>query len=132
LPHAPGMEPLYRSLIAWQRADDLFFTIHRITRGFPRSERFELTSQIRRAALSVPTNIVEGSARFGSRERVQLPRTARASLVEPGYLMYVANRLEHLKSDVLESLEDQIRETAALLRGLIKRWGATTTTDRSH
>jgi four helix bundle protein len=70
------MPPLYRSLDAWKYADSLFFEIHRFTKRFPAEERYVLTTQLRRAALSVPTNIVEGNARFHLRERVQFLRTA--------------------------------------------------------
>jgi four helix bundle protein len=114
------MPPAYRSLVAWQRADDLFFRVHEITKKqLPKEERYELTSQIRRAALSVPTNIVEGTARFNSGERVQFLRTSWASLIELGYLLYVAERLQYLSAPMLGELETDIRRAAAPLRGLI-------------
>ena len=69
--------PKCESLVAWQRADDLFVRLHHITKErFPADERYELTSQIRRATLSVPANIVEGIARFHPKERLQFLRTA--------------------------------------------------------
>ncbi len=85
--------PRYQSLIAWQRADDLFIRLHRVTREyFPADERYELTSQLRRAAFSVPANIVEGTARHYPKETLQFLRTAWASLVETGYCLHVARR----------------------------------------
>jgi four helix bundle protein len=78
--------PKYESLVAWQRADDCFVRLHRVTKQrFPADERYELTSQIRRAALSVPANIVEGIARYHRKERLQFLRTASASLDETRY-----------------------------------------------
>ena len=65
-----SITPAYKSLVAWQRADDLFIRLHRLTlTEFPDYERYELGSQLRRAALSVPANIVEGTARIYGRER---------------------------------------------------------------
>ena len=59
---------IYKDLIAWQKADELAYEIYKMTKAFPRDEIYGLTSQIRRAALSVPTNIVEGYARKGDKE----------------------------------------------------------------
>ena len=59
----------HESLVAWQRADDLFIELHQLALTFPAHERFELGSQLRRAAYSVPANIVEGMARRYRRDR---------------------------------------------------------------
>jgi four helix bundle protein len=114
------MPGAYRSLGAWRHADTLFFEIHSATKAFPRDERFELTSQVRRAALSVPTNIVEGTARFGGRERVQFLRTAWSSRAELEYLLSVSERLHYIPPDRCRNLETLIAQTAAALRGLIR------------
>ncbi len=58
----------YRDLIAWRTAMDLVTEIYRVTRAFPRDERYGLTNQLRRAAVSVPSNIAEGQARFSQKE----------------------------------------------------------------
>ncbi len=72
----------YRDLKAWQVAHQLTVAVDEATRHFPKHERFELTSQLRRAALSAPTNLVEGRARFGSAEYLRFVRIAAASLAE--------------------------------------------------
>jgi four helix bundle protein len=116
------MPPLYKSLAAWQYADDLFLQIHQISKTFPADERYVLTTQLRRAALSVPTNIVEGNARFHPRERLQFLRTAWSSLAETEYLLSVASRLSYVPGARMLSLESRIAQAAAALRGLIAKF----------
>ena len=114
--------PAYSSLVAWQRADDLFIRLHRLTLAvFPAHERFELGSQLRRAALSVPSNIVEGTARTHPQERRQFLRIAWSSLREAGYYVHVAHRLEYISEEVQFELEAEIRKVAAPLLGLIRQ-----------
>jgi four helix bundle protein len=113
--------PKYETLVAWQRADDLFVRLHRITKQrFPADERYELTSQIRRAALSVPANIVEGIARYHRKERLQFLRTASASLDETRYYVHVAKRLGYLNDDLYVQLVLDIRKAGAPLMGMIR------------
>ena len=117
--------PTYRELVAWQRADNLFIRIHHVVRDhFPPEERYCLTSQLRRAALSVPANIVEGDAKFHKAEKVQLLRTAWASLNEAGYFLHVARRLGYISSELYDDLERDIRTVAAPLSGLIRSVGS--------
>jgi four helix bundle protein len=114
--------PRYHSLIAWQRADDLFIRLHRVTREhFPADERYELTSQLRRAAFSVPANIVEGTARHHPRETLQFLRTSWASLVETGYCLHVARRLGYITDALFDELDLDLRKTAAPLLGMIRK-----------
>jgi four helix bundle protein len=84
------MTQRHSNLVAWQRADDLFVEVHRLTKSFPADERFELCSEIRRAAYSVPANIVEGVARRSPKERLHYLNVAEASLAEVGYCLHVA------------------------------------------
>lgn len=58
----------FKNLIVWQKADELAFQVYKLTEGFPREEMFGLTAQLRRAALSIPTNIVEGTNRKSKKE----------------------------------------------------------------
>ena len=113
--------PRYHSLVAWKRADDLFIRLHGVTRQyFPADERYELTSQLRRAAFSVPANIVEGTARHYPRETLQFLRTAWASLVETGYCLHVARRLGYITDALFSDLDLELRRTAAPLLGMIR------------
>jgi four helix bundle protein len=114
-------QPTYQELVAWQRADDLFIRIHQVVReDFPLEERYCLSSQLRRAALSVPANIVEGDSRFHRAEKVQFLRTAWASLNEAGYYLHVARRLGYISPEKYGDLEREIRRAAAPLSGLIR------------
>jgi four helix bundle protein len=119
--------PRYGSLVAWQRADDLLIRLHRLSRQhFPADERYELTSQLRRAAFSVPANIVEGTARYHQRETLQFLRMAFASLVETGYSLHVARRLGYITDGLFDELDLELRRAAAPLLGMIRmrsrRW----------
>lgn len=112
----------HQSLVVWQRADDLFIELHRLTlQRFPAFERYELGSQIRRAAFSIPANIVEGTARDSSREKVRFFNVAAASLRELGYALHAAQRLHYLSVDELTALEERLRRIGSPLHGLIRR-----------
>ncbi len=111
----------HHSLVAWQRADDLFVKLHHLSlKAFPPFERYELGSQLRRSAFSVPVNIVEGFARPPGRGRVNFLNIARASLAEVGYCIHVARRLGYLVEEVANELETEIKKVGAPLAGLIR------------
>ena len=106
----------HHSLIAWQRADDLFINLHRLTlQAFPGYERFELGGQLRRAAYSVPANIVEGFARRYRRARLHFLNISEASLAEVGYCIHAARRLGYINDATYEELELDIRKVATPL-----------------
>lgn len=99
----------HHNLVVWQRADDLFIDLHLLTRRqFPPEERYELGSQIRRAAYSVPANIVEGIARQHPRESVRFFDIASASLSELGYGLHAVRRLGYIDMPMLEGFERRI------------------------
>jgi four helix bundle protein len=110
-------------LIAWQRADDLFIVLHQLSKEFPSTERFELASQLRRSAFSVPANIVEGFGRQPGKDRLHFLQIALASLAEVGYCFHVAKRLGYLTPEAYQRLDVRVRKTAAPLRGLMKSAG---------
>ena len=104
----------YKKLVVWQRADDLFIELHRLTHQlFPSFERFELGSQIRRAAYSVPANVVEGSARPTGRDRIKFFNIASSSLSEVTYGVHAAFRLGYIDQATYERLEEETRMVAA-------------------
>jgi four helix bundle protein len=105
----------HRSLKAWQQAIELVEHIYAETREFPKEELFGLTSQMRRAAVSVPANIAEGAARSGTKELVRFLSIAEASLSELDTHVEIARRLGYLKND---QLHREIDAVAALLMGL--------------
>jgi four helix bundle protein len=113
----------HQNLVVWQRADDFFIEVHRLThQRFPRHERFELSPQLRRAAYSVPSNIVEGIARRHRREAIRFFDIASASLSELGYGLHASARLGYITTAELATLEEKLRLIAAPLNGLIRRY----------
>jgi four helix bundle protein len=113
----PGQN--YRDLIVWQRAMDLVEAVYRLTQGFPRGEIYGLTSQMRRAAVSVPSNIAEGQGRGGKIEFARFLWIAHGSLREVETHLLISLRLK-LAGDVeIRQLFERASEVGRLLRGLI-------------
>ena len=113
----------HHSVVAWQRADDLFIALHTLSRGFPPLERFELAAQLRRSAFSVAANIVEGFGRQAGKDRLHFLQIASASLAEVGYCLHAAQRLGYIDDATYTRLELDLRRTSAPLRGLMKSYG---------
>lgn len=108
------MEKGYKKLIVWQKADELAYQIYLSTKEFPRNEQYGITSQLRRAALSVPTNIVEGMGRQQRGERKQFFNIALGSLAETEYLLEFCFRLNYLPEPIFENLESLRNHVGAL------------------
>lgn len=113
----------YKDLIAWQKAMDLVVEIYTATDQFPSRERFSLTDQIRRAAVSVPSNIAEGQAHFSKREFLHFLRHARGSLAEVETQMLLAQRLKYLSSNEAERISKSVDELGRIMSGLIRSLG---------
>ena len=110
----------HHTLVAWQRADDLFVKLHHLSlKAFPPFEKYELGGQLRRSAFSVPVNIVEGFATTYRRRRLNFLNVAQSSLAEVGYCVHVARRLEYIDETAARDLDLEIRQTSAPLSGLI-------------
>ena len=110
----------HRKLTAFQRADELVLAIYQATHNFPTDERFGLTSQIRRAAVSIPANIVEGCARGGEKDYAHFLRVAHGSARELGYYIDLSRRLGYLSPDTAGPLDAMCDQTARLLAGLVR------------
>jgi len=113
------MSQSYRNLIAWQKAMRLVTEIYEATRTFPRDELYGLTSQLRRAAVSVPSNIAEGQARFSRREFHHFLSIARGSLVEIETQIQIAENLCYLRAAARSRLLAEAAELGRVLNGLI-------------
>lgn len=86
----------WKKLDVWKLADELAFKVYLATKKFPKEEMYGLTSQVRRSALSIPTNIVEGYSRRGDKELSHYLNISFASLAETKYLLYFSNKLKYL------------------------------------
>jgi four helix bundle protein len=110
----------YRDLIAWQKGIDLCELIYRASSRFPREEMYGLTSQIRRAAVSVPSNIAEGTGRITKGEFIQSVGYARGSLLEVETQLIVAQRLGYMDSSETDELLELTNEIGRITNGLIR------------
>ena len=109
----------YTKIKAWQLTDKLALLVYRATKDFPKSEIWGLTSQMRRAAVSVPANIVEGSARRNRNEYLQFLYIAISSLAELSYYIRFTKELEYLHTNGYEELWAKAQEGLRTLQGLI-------------
>jgi len=109
----------YQQLIAWQKAVALVTDIYRISSTFPREEVYGLTSQLRRAAVSVPSNIAEGQGRATTGEFVQFLCHARGSLYEVETQILIGRNLGYMTLEQQESLISSVTRVGRVLNGLI-------------
>jgi four helix bundle protein len=107
----------YKKLIAWKKADELAYKVYLATSNFPKEETFGIVSQLRRAALSVPTNLAEGAGRRGKAELKRFTSIALGSLAEVSYLLDFSLRLKYLYQANYESLRELCQETGRILWG---------------
>jgi four helix bundle protein len=110
----------HRDLIVWQRAMGTVTEIYRVTNVFPATEKFGLTSQLRRAAVSIPSNIAEGYGRGTSQDYLRFLRISRGSLFEVDTQLLIATNMGFLSHDQYQQVENQLAETGRVLAGLIK------------
>ena len=108
----------YRDLEVWKKSIDWVEKIYLVSKVFPQEERFGLTSQLRRAAVSIPSNIAEGAARTGTGEFLQFLSVASGSLAEAETQVMIANRLGMLEKSEMDSLLSQAEEISKMLGGL--------------
>ena len=111
----------FEKLEVWQKAVDLASDVYAATRGFPADERYGLTSQLRRAAVSISSNIAEGSSRSSDVDFARFVEIAYGSQLEVVSEALVANRLSFLDQALLRGLYDKSEEVARMLSGLRAR-----------
>ncbi|MEM9252279.1 MAG: four helix bundle protein [Planctomycetota bacterium] len=117
---APPTTGSHRDLVAWQRAMDLVDAVYELTRGFPDDERFALTTQLRRAAVSAPSNIAEGYGRESPADYVRFLRIAAGSLREVETQIEIAVRQQMTTREEAIPAFRLCVETAKILKGLIR------------
>ncbi len=109
----------YQDLIVWQRSIQLVKAVYRLTERFPKAEMFGLTSQMRRAAVSIPANIAEGYARKHRAEYIQFLRISFGSGAELETLIVLTEELEFAKSSDIAEVQRLLGETMRMLNKLI-------------
>jgi len=117
----------FTDLNAWQECHKLVLLTYTTTKSFPKDEQFALTNQMRRAAVSITSNIAEGFGRRGVRERIQFYYLAHGSLTELKSQIYIARDLGYATNEGVNKLFLQLSVAHALLQGLIRK-----TKERSH
>ena len=110
----------HRKLRAFELADELVMSVYSATRTFPKDEMFGLTSQLRRASVSIASNIVEGCARNSEADFLRFLDMAFGSIREVEYQLTIARRLGYTSGETAEQLASQADETARVLAGLIR------------
>lgn len=125
-----GKEPMagggFEDLIVWQKGIDLVKNIYALTRQFPQDERFGLTSQMRRAAVSIPSNIAEGHARHTTKEYVLFVSNAEGSVAELQTQVRIAIELGYCISETVRIVVSQMAEVRKMLNALRRELNART------
>ncbi len=109
----------FKDLVVWQKAMDLVELVYKLTDSFPRRELYSLTDQIRRAAVSIPSNIAEGQAHFNKGEFMHFLRHSSGSLAELETQLLLAQRLEYLSAEQAQEVLGRVHEVGRILSGLI-------------
>ena len=110
----------YRDIVAWQKSFQLGLSVYRLTLKFPADERFGLTSQTRRSAVSVASNIAEGYGRHGRADYVRFLKVARGSLYELDTQLSFAAELKYITPEQHAPVKHLLDESERVLAGLIK------------
>ncbi|HNT30043.1 MAG TPA: four helix bundle protein [bacterium] len=111
----------YQQLKVWQKSIDFVSQIYAVTRSFPTEERYLLVDQIRRCAISIPSNIAEGSYRQTDKEFVHFLAIARGSAAELETQLLIAKNLHYIDESTCTGLSDKVVELLKMLAVLIKR-----------
>ncbi len=112
---------LHKNLIVWQKSMDLVVDMYETTKSFPQDEQYGLTSQLRRAAVSVPSNIAEGMTRKSAKDKVHFLNVADGSLSEMDTQIEIAQRLRYITAGEFELFCGKICEVQKLISGLIRK-----------
>ena len=114
------MSAHWKDLEVWKQSHQLVLSVYRIIQSFPSDEKYALADQVKRAAYSVPANIVEGHSRSSKKEFIKYLYISRASLEELRYYFLLATDLKYITLDVHENLEKNFIHISKMINGLIK------------
>lgn len=109
----------YQDLTVWQKAMETVERCYQLTRTFPNQEVYGMTSQIRRAAVSIPANIAEGWGRESTREFIQFLRIAQGSLKELETLLLLSTRVQLTNATVVQPIQATLAEVSRMIHSLI-------------
>lgn len=111
----------FRNLLVWQKAHQLTLSVYKATELFPKEELYGLTSQMRRSASSIPTNLAEGSGRGSDAEFARFAQISMGSASELEYQLLLAYDLKFLKQDSYQQLNSSLNEVQRMLNAFIKK-----------
>ncbi|MBT4856600.1 four helix bundle protein [Candidatus Uhrbacteria bacterium] len=115
-----GKTKTFQKIVAWQLAHEFVQEVYKVTIEFPQEEIYGITSQIRRASISIATNIVEGRARGSTKDFIRFLHMSRGSLEEVEYLLIASRDLGYISADNYNTLDSKLSRTGAVLNGLIR------------
>ena len=115
-----NMVQSFRDLVVWQKSMNLSVVIYTLTKAFPRDERYGLTNQIRRASVSLPSNIAEGHGRLGTNEYRQFLGVARASNFELQTQLELARRLEYGDTKLIDDAKSPSHEVGKMIYAILQ------------
>ena len=111
----------YQSLEVWQKSMALVTAIYAVTKQFAKEELYTLTSQIRRAAISIPSNIAEGKSKRSTRDYIRFVLMARGSVAELETQLFISRNLAYVSEDQIQPLLEKAGEIGCMLNGLISK-----------
>jgi four helix bundle protein len=111
----------FKDLIVWQKAHVFVLAVYKTTRSFPKEELFNLTSQLRRAGTSIPTNLAEGCGRFSQKEFARYIQIALGSALEIEYLVFLSFELGYLSFEDYKKSDNDINEIKAMMINLLRK-----------
>jgi four helix bundle protein len=111
----------FKKLTVWKKAHETTLAIYKVTNSFPKDEVYGLTSQIRRACVSIPSNIAEGCGKEGNKDLSNFLQIALGSASELEYQLLLAEELKYLQNTEYVKLNNQVNEVKKMLVGLIQK-----------
>ncbi|HEY0656628.1 MAG TPA: four helix bundle protein [Chryseosolibacter sp.] len=111
----------FKKLLVWQKAHELVLLVYRLTKKFPKEERFNLIDQMRRSATSVPTNIAEGCGKYTQKDFAAYLQVSQGSTQEIEYLSILSRDLKYITLEEYDDLNSRINQVKAMLIGLIQK-----------